>query len=468
MSEGQLGRALIEQNPWWVFEDWARDDPDLRGLAANVPFEYRPLPLAGIAPDGLYLLLGPRRVGKSVELKRAVVELVASGVEPRRIVYFSCDALRATDLPKLFRAARNLTRIPNAPRYWLLDEITSVAGWAAVIKGERDQTRLRDDCVVLTGSSSRDLQDAVAELAGRHGRETADAERLLLPMPFRAFCRAIGVEGLPDIPPVRPRDVFMSRRIVEDGQLYWPRLADAWQSFLRVGGYPRAVEGFVTGGRVPLAFIQDLWDVIRGEAFRTISMTAPETLALLNRLAVSLAGTINASDMARDLDLRDNARVEARITALVSAFLGVRCYQDDDGRANVNAQRKFYFTDPLLARLAHLRDRGYADPDDSRVTEQQVGLALHRAIEREQPGSFVQASEVRYWVNRTTRAEIDFVGRLVGAGCEVKYVDEGWRGAARTLLAHGPGGVVVTRSAFALDGDAVAIPAGLYVWLIGG
>ena len=148
--------------------------------------------------------------------------------------------------------------------------------------------------------------------------------------------------------------------------------------------------------------------------------------------------------------------------------VGVRCYQDDDGRANVSAQRKFYFTNPLLARLAHLRDRGYADPDDSRVTEQQVDLTLHRAIEREQPGSLVQANEVRYWVNRTTRAEIDFVGRLVGAGCEVKYVDEGWRGAARTLLAHGPGGVIVTRSAFALDGDAVAIPAGLYVWLIGG
>lgn len=77
VNEGQLGRALIEQKaPWWVSEEWARDDPDLRELA-NVPFEYRPLPLADIAPDGLYLLLGPRRVGKSVELKRAVVELVA-------------------------------------------------------------------------------------------------------------------------------------------------------------------------------------------------------------------------------------------------------------------------------------------------------------------------------------------------------------------------------------------------------
>lgn len=97
MNGGQLGRALIEQNPWWASDDWARDDPDLRGLA-NAPFEYRPLPLAGIAPDGLYLLLGPRRVGKSVELKRAVVELIASGVEPRRIVYFSCDALHGTTM----------------------------------------------------------------------------------------------------------------------------------------------------------------------------------------------------------------------------------------------------------------------------------------------------------------------------------------------------------------------------------
>lgn len=467
MNEGQLARRLIEKNPWWRSEAWEVDDPDLRGLRGTT-FDYRPNPLAGIRPDGLYLLNGPRRVGKSVELKRAVASLIEAGIEPRRVIFFSCDGMTAGDLGRAFRVGRNLSRTLEGPRYWLLDEVTSVDGWAKVVKDERDGRHLRDDCVVVTGSSSRDLQEAGFELAGRHG-DVLDTERLLLPMSFRAFCRAIGITDIPSAPPIRPRDVFDSKDRLAELEVSWPELEDAWQSYLRIGGFPRSVRGFVETGAVPLSFIRDIRDVIRGEAFRTLSMNGPETTALLARLALSLTATINASDMARDLDIGTNHQVEGRITALTSAFLGFRCYQDDKGAPNLNAQRKFYFTDPLLARLAHLLDDAYGDPDDSRVNEQQVALALHRAIERERPGSFIDGSEVRYWVNKVTRAEIDFVGARLGTGYEVKYVDSGWRGASKSLLAKGGGGVVVTRSVFSIDHtDAIAVPSGLLVWLIDG
>jgi hypothetical protein len=65
-----------------------------------------------------------------------------------------------------------------------------------------------------------------------------------------------------------------------------------------------------------------------------------------------------------------------------------------------------------------------------------------------------------------TRAEIDFVGGRLGIGYESKYVDAGWRGESRTLAARGVGGVVATRSAFALDEDMVAIPTGLLAYLL--
>lgn len=467
MNEGQLSRRLIEQNTWWSTLQWAHDDPDLRAIR-TAPFDYRPEPLVGIVPDGLYLLLGPRRVGKSVELKRAVASLVSSGVEPRRIVFFSCDGMNAGDLGRAFRVGRNLSMTITGPRYWLVDEVTSVPGWTHAIKAQRDSTPLREDCVVLTGSSSRDLQDSVWDLAGRHGG-ALDTERLLLPMPFRAFCTAIGLDRVPTPEPLRPRDVFDAKAGLVDMAVHWPTLADAWQNYLRIGGFPQAVRGFVETGSAPLAFVRDLWDVVRGEAFRSLQSTAPEVAALLARLTRSLTSTINLSDAARDLDLRDNERVEARIRALIQAFLGFRIFKDDDGVPQVRAQRKFYFTDPLFARLAHLIDNGYPDPDESILTEQQVGMALARAVEREQPGAFAGASELRYWRNDSTGAEIDFVGRRVGLGVEAKYVDASWRGASRTLLARGRGGICVTRSILSVDHeDAIAIPAGLFTWVIDG
>ncbi len=468
MNDGQLNRRLIERNPWWREpERWELDDQDLRSLR-GAPFEYQPVPLSGVQADGLYLLLGPRRVGKSVEIKRTIASLIRSGVDPRRITFLACDGLRQNDLVRSLHLGRNLSRTLTGARYWFLDEVTSVAGWSEIIKGERDATALRDDSVVLSGSSSRDLQESTVDFAGRRG-EMLDTERILLPMGFRPFCAAIGLTGIPAPDPLRPRDVFSSKALLDEMMVYWPQLSDAWTTYLLVGGYPKAVRTYVETGAVASSFVRDLWDVVRGDAFRTFEMTDPETTALLGRLTLSLTSTINLSDVARDLGLADHRRVDARISALTRSFLGLRTYQDDGGRPRMDAMRKFYFTDPLLARLAHAVDDGYPEPDDSKVSEQQVAVALTRAIERERTGSVVGSTEVRFYRNDKSAAEVDFVGARVGTGVEGKYIDGSWRGDAKTLLAQGPGGIMVTRGVFDTSGDdAIAVPAGLYAWLIDG
>src|SRR5665213_245355 len=84
MNEGQLTRALAVGNAWWREAGWERDDRDLRPLAATT-LDYEPSPLSDIVPNGLYVLRGPRRVGKSLETKRAISRLLQQGVEPRSI-----------------------------------------------------------------------------------------------------------------------------------------------------------------------------------------------------------------------------------------------------------------------------------------------------------------------------------------------------------------------------------------------
>ncbi len=205
MNEGQLIRALAAGNAWWRDPQWERDDRDLRPLAATA-LDYEPEPLVDVAPNGLYVLRGPRRVGKSLEIKRAISRLIRAGVPPRAIIHFACDELGVGDLQRLVKAAREvLTQGLEGPRYWFLDEITNVPRWPETIKWLRDNTAFGDDCVVLTGSSARDLADAQKQLAGRLGA-AVQPDRLLLPMGFRAFARAMDLEGLPQPDPVRVRD----------------------------------------------------------------------------------------------------------------------------------------------------------------------------------------------------------------------------------------------------------------------
>ena len=81
MKQGEIQQMLVATNRWWRQPvDWARDDPDLRE-ANDAPFHYSAGVLDGLAPGGLYVLRGPRRVGKSVEIKRAVERLIAGGAE---------------------------------------------------------------------------------------------------------------------------------------------------------------------------------------------------------------------------------------------------------------------------------------------------------------------------------------------------------------------------------------------------
>ncbi len=114
-------------------------------------------------------------------------------------------------------------------------------------------------------------------------------------------------------------------------------LAQRLENYLHVGGYPKAVSSFMGTGDVAPAFVRDLWNVVRGEAFRSMRTTPPEALAFIERLTLSLSGPINLSDLARDVGFTDNGQADARITELVSAFLGFRCYKDNDGRPNRKA-----------------------------------------------------------------------------------------------------------------------------------
>ena len=260
MNEGQLTRALAAGNAWWRDPEWEREDRDLRPLAETT-LDYEPSPLADVIPDGLYVLRGPRRVGKSLETKRAISRLIENGVEPRSIVHFACDELGRGDLQRLVNAGREvLTRGVEGPRYWFLDEITSVPAWPEAIKWLRDNTAFGEDCVVLTGSSARDLADAQKQLAGRLGR-TDRPDRLLLPMSFRRFAKAMGLDGLPAPDPARAHD-FMSPAVdaAFTELLPWlDRLLSTWELYLRVGGFPRAVADQLAHGEVQENFIRALW-----------------------------------------------------------------------------------------------------------------------------------------------------------------------------------------------------------------
>ena len=459
---------MLALTGWWSKpRSWVLGDRDLR-QAARAPFDYSANVLDDLRPGGLYLLRGPRRVGKSVEVKKTIKRLIGEGRDPRCIVHFAADGLSAADLRRIARVTDELTP-PDGRRFWFFDEITSIAdGWPAAIKWLRDNdSRFGDDTVVLTGSSAADLGEAVRALAGRRGG-VPDPDRVLLPMSFRAFARARSDVDLPeDIPPLSVAHLTPSvlRERVRALAPWLNQLVEQWDAYIRVGGFPQAVSAAAAGDDSSGELCRDLFQVIHGEAFARAAWSQAQSAAFTTRLAKGLASPTNRHDIATDLGTSRQS-VGRRIAALREAFVVWPCYPERSLRPALRSQEKTYFADPVYARLFPQA----VPPDPGPMSEQQLGVVLVRSFLREDPASYLNFDSVLY--HRTGgRREIDFVGPAFGdLAVESKYVDgERWTRGAGVIRGSKWRGLVATRRALdTRDPDLIALPTGMLAWLIGG
>ncbi len=472
MRRGEFEEQLGTTNQWWrrphSGRRWESDDRDLAS-AEVAPYTYRPGALRGVEGGGLYALFGPRRVGKSVEVKRAISELIKGGVNPRRVVHGACNTWDSRDLVTLVQTLDELAPPDGGPRYIFLDEITAIRDdWVGHIAWLRDQTSLRSDCVVLSGSSAEDLERARNDLAERRGA-AGDADRVLLPMGFRAFCRVTG-RDFPDSPSIHPRDMLESQAAaaIDEFRPYLTDVVTAWERYLEVGGFPRAVTDWICDRQVSDEFQNAIWDAVHGLALRFGSWTSARSQALLEAISKRLASRMNKSDVARDLGGIHHETLDLRLNALHNAFVTWPCYSSKGGRPDLASQAKIYFVDPAHARLAHRRRPGISPPDYTQLTEQQLGVALMRAHERDDPGSFRDSDAMLYYRSATGN-EVDFVGPwLRDLPYESKYTEGRWLRETQTANTAFHGCVLATRNVIGKQDRRMAVPAGVLAYLLDG
>jgi len=378
----------------------------------------------------------------------------------------AADGWTANDLRTL---VQNIA-IPPAPdglsRWWFIDEVTGVTGeWATQIKWLRDNDpSFAAATVVLTGSNAESLTRAAGTLAGRRGR-VADTDRTLLPIGFRTFAELLQPEltTLPRLPLSR----LHSSEGADAYQAALPWLDDLvrlWEVYLQYGGFPAAVAAARLAQPIPGWFVDDLFSVLHRDAFAASRLSERQTCALVSRLWASMATPANFGSIGADVGVSHDA-VRRHVGYLGDSYLLWPCPQKA-GSAFIPRERsqdKFYAIDPIIARLAHLRNPARPDLDVTVLAEMQVGMALRRAAFS--GGWPWTADEVIFYSRTPARKEIDFVGEpLAGTAVEGKYVETGkWRGEAKTVDASEWAGVLTTRNVLDCSepGRTWAVPAAI-------
>lgn len=457
---------IRELNPWWGGPEGLEKDAHLARLA-RAPFQWDPPALRSLPldPGSLHTLRGPRQVGKTTTVKRLIRELVERG-EPR-VLYFSFDLQREHDaIRDVVTRAKELHPDPGGPWYLFLDEITSIPDWQLGIKYLWDLGTTRDDLVVCTGSSARKM--GTEQLPGRRGN---GRDLIHLPMSFRAFAEAVAGITLP-AETVAVADWLTPRgeRLAKQLNLKAAALSDAVARYIDVGGFPAAVSDAMNTGSATSATIRMLWDMIAGD-IQAAGHDKHAALRLIERVGVGLGSPLAWDALRRDMDVGSHNTAKAYTHLLSEAFILLTVFfWGQGGGFEPDRQRKLYFLDPLLARLAPTLVPGARRPNEDGLVENVVATALYASAADRLTLADPLPGAIGYWKSADGR-ETDFVvpSPQVGAPgarvpVEVKGDSARNISAARLSMRRTYGrGIVVTRTVFDWQPDVPAIPLPVFL-----
>lgn len=461
---------LNEQNTWWRSPDAITLDRHIT-RAAKASFSWTP-PLVDeidLAKPYIYTIRGPRQVGKTTTVKFLIQRLIEGGGQWPRVLYYSLDLEREPRaIVNIVNEAKAL--FPKEERPWciFLDEISSVPDWQRGIKYLRDQTRAAEDCFVLTGSSATDIRTGAERLPGRRGTG-ARLDKILLPLSFRDFCRVQGIPG-----PAEPR--FTLRELstpesddaLREGMRYLPDLRRALEAYVVVGGFPAAVDEYLTTARVTEPTVRMLWDLVAGDVDR-LGYDRFAAMKILERVVRSLGTATSWRTLAEEIDVGGAQTAKRYAMVLSEAFAVLVLYFWDRGHGSVSLRKnkKLYLVDPLLGSIPKALQPGAVTATTPAIVENVVGMALYRAGEREIVESFGFPQSLFYW--RSSQGnEVDFVSGLRSQRIpvEVKY-QQTITGSDRLVIRNSFGkGLLLSRESVDLDDPVRVIPVPLLLWLL--
>ncbi len=276
ITKTEIVNRLKFDNPWW-------DQKSAEHIAfENSPrrqyFETFLKTVRDFSVRRAVVLMGPRRVGKTVMLYHAIRALVDQGENPNAILYLSLDTPIYTglSLEKLFGYFKELFKLPTQHKLFIFfDEIQYLKNWEVHLKSLVDSYPHSQYKFVATGSAAAALRLKSNESgAGRF------SSYVLPPLTFAEYLEFIGRETeLIDTVKTDLRIAHRCRNIDE--------LNVEFIRYLNFGGYPEAVLS-ETIRRDPGQYIKS--DIIDKVLLRDLpSLYGISDIQELNQLFTALA-----------------------------------------------------------------------------------------------------------------------------------------------------------------------------------
>ena len=338
---------------------FTEQDPQLR-LLSRQTYQYRSELLDDlvVATPGIYTLGGGRQIGKSTLLKQWMNELLARGVAPDSISFFTGELIDDHhSLLRLMQAQLGDSHTDSV-NYLIMDEVTYIQQWDKAVKYAADAGMLERTVLALTGSDLGLIRDARMRFPGRRGRaEVVDFH--MYPLSFRECLNLKNPDLSVDNIVCQPREVEADTLDTIYGE---------FDQYLLHGGYLTAINDLAGSGQINQTTLNTYSDWIRGDVLKR-GKQENYLREIMTAIIKRYNSQVTWNALARDLSIDHPKTVADYIDVLVNmdAVFVQSALLEDKLVAAPKKARKLMFCDPFIFHAVHAWVNPSGDPYNSQI-----------------------------------------------------------------------------------------------------
>lgn len=413
MMKQQILKRLRYDNPWWIDSKIPADFSQMRNrlyLDSFYSLVRAQKPVRGL------ILMGPRRVGKTVMLFHTIKRLIDNDVNPKKIIYLSIDTpiynnLSLEELLSLARESLNDDSDSLVGYYVFYDEIQYLKDWEVHLKSLIDS--YRDSKFIASGSAAAALKMKSAESGA--GRFT---DFLLPPLTFNEYVYFLNLDNLM-VPKINEKQ---EKEICGFDTFDIDLLNKHFLNYINYGGYPELVVTDQARGNSQQYIHRDIVDKVLLKDLPSLYgiQDIPELYRLFSHIVYKSGSEFSYESLSRDSGVKKDT-VKKYLQYLQAAFLIKVVHRVDENARTYqrNAMFKIYLYNPSL-RCAFFSP---INSDDEMLGNMVETAIYAQWIQRDN-------SEIYYarWKHGRKDHEVDMVGVDVARqkpywAVEIKYTD---------------------------------------------
>lgn len=347
---------LVHNLFWEDLESFETNDPHLKKLAGlKYVHKSRLEEDIPVSFPGIYILTGGRQVGKSTLLKLIIKKILKRGeIAASQMFYLPCDTI--TDFKQLIFEINNFYESINKNEYFILflDEVTYVSEWERAIKSLADAGLFNNGAVVITGSDSLLLKEAMMMFPGRRGK-SAKVDFHLYPLSFREFVSLKNNEFGIILDGIEINfDKFFGIENIHLSNDQISSLFSLFEEYMQSGGYMSAINDFAAEAKILPATYNTYIQWVVGDILKRgkqESYLKEIISALLLRIGkqITWTGLVNDVAIEHHKTIADYAELLGRMD-VIKVFQALR---EDRMFPSPKKAKKICFSDPFIFHALH-------------------------------------------------------------------------------------------------------------------